>query len=260
MNNTAGRIILTAVAGLFCLAIVTEARVNLLDPWYPGQDCRLVQPGTFDTQVSLLRGERMLELPVSVSYAVDRPLEVGARWGVKHVDDVTGINDLILGLKYVVLTSEEHAANICGEAGVQLPTADSSNGIGTGAVALILHWTLQKQLKKETGYDISSFFGLGYTINSENSDKLQLGNVFWYHIGAAYDYDAALRFYGELKGFNHTPVKVAGTTVDDSDFQELYLAPGADILFKNNMVLTTAILIGLTPTSNDVGILLSTRF
>ncbi|MGA2090338.1 MAG: transporter [Endomicrobiales bacterium] len=251
---------LAAVATLLCLSASIEARINLLDPWFPGQDCWVAKPGTLDTQVSFLRGQNFYEIPVSVSYVVDNPLEVGARWGVKDLNNISGIDDLILAMKYLLLNSVEHKTNICGEAGVQLPTGDPTNGIGTGAVALILHWTMQKLLKEETGYDLSLLFGLGYTINSENSEKETLGNVFWYHVGCAYDFNDYLRFYGELKGFNHAPYEQSGTVVANSDYQELYLAPGADIRFKNDLVISSAILIGLTPQSNDLGVLISTKF
>lgn len=260
MRAITARFFFTALLAVTVFCAPAAARVNLLEPWHPGVDNTVPPTGTLTAQAAILRGEHLLEVPLSISYGVDTPLEAGARWGIRHVNDDTGISDLMIAVKYVVLTSPAHAATILFEGGAQLPTGDSSSGVGTGAVDFLLNWTLTKNLKAETSHDIDAYFGLGYTVTTENSDELKRGNMFLYRLGAGWNYDQHVRLYGELKGLNHVHAKYAGSRVDDSSFQELYLAPGADLRLIPSLPLSTAILFGLTPESHDVGLLISTVF
>lgn len=260
MRAITPRIFSAALLAVTVFCAPAAARVNLLEPWHPGVDNTIPPPRTLTAQAAILRGERLLEAPLSISYGVDIPLEAGARWGIRHVNDDTGISDLMIGFKYVLLTSPVHAATILFEGGAQLPTGDSSSGVGTGAVDFLLNWTLTKNLKTETGRDIDAYFGLGYTVTSENSDELKRGNMFLYRLGAGWEYDRQVRLYGEIKGFNHAHTTYAGSRVDNSGFQELYLAPGADLRLIPSLPLSAAILFGLTPESHDVGLLISTAF
>lgn len=260
MRAITARVLTAALLAVAVLGAPASARVNLMEPWHPGVDSTIVKPCSIIGQAALLRGERLLEAPLSLSYGVDRPLEAGARWGLRHVNDDTGISDLLIAFKYLALSAPAHAATILFEGGVQLPTGDSSTGVGTGAVDFLLHWTLTKNLKAETGRDIDAYFGLGYTVTSENSDGFMRGNIFWYHLGAGWEHNQYLRLYAEIKGFNHAHASLDGSRVEDSSFQELYLAPGADIRLIPALPLSAAILLGMTPESHDVGLLISTAF
>jgi hypothetical protein len=239
---------------LFFLSAPLEARINVLEPWYPGLDTSVGDVYSYQAGGSFLAAERTLEVPFYLSYVPDPRLEAGGRWGVKLFEGKAGINDLLMGLKYRFMQESDQAPAVIGEAAVSLPTGDSKNGLGTGSVDLLLHWALQKQIQQVTGY-----FGLGMRLNSENGDNVRQGSVFFYHAGAGYDYRPGLRLYGELKGFNHAEMKVSGLAVGNSSYQELYLAPGADYTCCG-YVFSGALLIGLTPESNDLGLLVSTRF
>lgn len=248
------RLLISCFAALL-LALPLEARINLFEPWYPGQDTGIGPLYSYQPVAAILKGDAFTEVPFSFSYMARNNLEVGGRWGIRSFSGHTGISDLLLGAKYQFTngTSEE-MPRVIGEAAFSLPTADSKQALGTGAVSLLLHWSLEKQIREFTGY-----FGLGVQLNSENSDKVKLGNIFSYHVGARYPYNDQWKLYGEFKGFNHAAPEFSGTTVGES-FQELYLAPGADFLYRKDLTISGALLIGLTPESHHLGLLIGTTF
>jgi hypothetical protein len=246
-------LLLTAVVLLTGLR-TAHARINVFDLWYPGHDSTLGPVYSYEPVAGLITGERFFELPVHFTYVSGPRTEVGGRWGIRSVDGRTGISDLLLGLKYQFLNGSSRYPRVVGETAVSLPTADYTRGLGTGAGGLLLEWLLEQEIRDVTGY-----FGLGIRLNGENSDRVQEGNVFNYHLGAGYTYAPRWRFYGELKGFNHGRPKVNGELAG-SAYQELYLAPGLNFFWSARNTLSAALLIGLTPESSDIGLFISSNF
>jgi len=251
------RFLLTLVAALASVVLTVVpllARINLFDPWYPGIDSHIGPLYSYRSTIGLIRGERLIELPVSMTCVSQPRIEVGGRWGLRSFAGNTGINDLQLGMKYQFVEETAEQPFVIGEAGIVLPTADADHGLGAGAVGLLLNWALQKNIDILTGY-----FGLGVQVNSENANRDKPENVFFYRIGASYPYREPWRLYGEFKGFNHGIARIKGVDVGES-YQELYLAPGASYVYDNRTLLSAALLIGLTPESQRIGLLISTMF
>ena len=239
------------VASLLMLASNLQARINILEPWHPGQDSTIGLKDSCQMIAAARSGERFFEVPYQFSYAADRQFEVGGRWGILSVPGAVGINDLAIGAKYQFIDGKGDKPAVIGEAAVSLPTGDSTKGLGTGAVGAWFHWALEKKFSDKVAY-----FGLGLNINSKNSDKLKLGDVFYYHIGASMPYKANMRLHAELKGFNHGNAQLDSVSLND-EYQELYLAPGINYFWKKKSVISGSLLIGLTPKSSDIGILIS---
>jgi hypothetical protein len=254
MKNRIGLRWIAAACLMAALAAPSSARINIFEPWQPGLDTRIGTLYSYQATAGLIRGERLLELPVSFSYTADQRMEVGGRWGIRSLAGETGISDLLLGLKYQFLQETADQPYIVGEAGVTLPTADEDAGLGTGTVGLQLDWELEKSIDPVTTY-----FGLGIQLNSENSSKDRPGNIFSYRIGASYPYRDPWRLYGEFKGFNHGVSRVNGIEAAES-YQELYLAPGVTYAYSKRTLLSGALLIGLTPESHKIGLLVNGTF
>ncbi len=238
-------------------AATASARVNLLEPWYPGQDMSVNTAFTYMPEAAVIMGEKRFETPAQVTFAVDPRVELGARWGLKYFDGNFGVSDLLIGMKYRFLdgTGSTREPSVIGEAAISLPTGNSSNDLGTGAAGLLLHWAMEKEI-----YPVVGTFGLGIRINGESGSDIRTGNVFSYHAGAAYRYAEDIRLIGELKGFNHSSSKQNGTTVPGSDFQEFYLAPGIQYSLDRTHTLSGALLIGLTSGSDDIGLFATINF
>ncbi|MFH1367782.1 MAG: transporter [Elusimicrobiota bacterium] len=250
MKKTAKLIVM-----MLFFAGAAEARINMFEPWHPGQDSKIRSEFSFQYIGSVLFGDKLQEIPFQLSYTAGKNIEVGGRWGVKNFDGHFGISDLLLGMKYGFLEETINKPSVIGEIGFSLPTADQNNGLGTGSVGLLLNWAIEKRIETLTGY-----FGLGMAMYSENSDKVQYGNIFSYHVGAGSQYNKLLRIHMEFKGFNHGAAKTAGIQTLDN-YQEMYLAPGANYNWtKQNMILSGSLLFGLTPESHKLGFIISSNF
>lgn len=242
---------------VFCVALIScesFARINLFEPWHPGQDSVVGEPYSYNGIVSFISGEKLLEIPFCFTYVSRTKFELGGRWGFKYADGNGGINDLLIGTKYQFVEESTKNPAVFAEGAVSLPTGDSSKGIGSGAVSLLLNWGIEKKIENVTGY-----FGLGDKLNSENADGLQEGNVFSFHIGISSPYKKEFFFFGEIKGFNHWPSKLKGAEITKT-YQELYFAPAVSYTYKPNKTLYGALLVGLTSESHDVGLFISTNF
>jgi len=233
---------------------ILTAKINVLEPWLPGQDIAVGEQYSYEPEVSFIAGEYFYELPARFTYSASPDLEVGARWGIKMVREEAGINDLLLGLKYRIIEKTEHGPGIAGEAAVSLPTGDFRKNLGTGAASLLMHWVLEQNISP-----VNAYLGLGVQLNSENDDEVTYGNVFSYHAGAEYVYGEFYNFYGEIKGFNHAWTKISGTKTIEP-YQELYFSPGMLFKWDDNIHFSSAFLIGLTEESNDLGFILSVKF
>lgn len=236
------------------LPAMASAAVNLLEPWKPGMDVSTLKPASYQMAAGLRTGEHFWELPFTFSYGLANHCESSARWGIISNSGNTGINDLQLGIKYLIADGRGDAASVLIEAGLSLPTADSDHGLGTGATALSAQWAAKFPID-----EVQGSVGLGVTLNAENSDHVQQGNVFFYRAGAEWPYRSDLTVVGELKGFNHGNVTIDGREFNSS-FQELYAAPGIITKIEGKYPLAAALLIGLTSHSNDVGLSITFSF
>lgn len=243
-----------AVAALLTPALVSAA-VNLLEPWKPGMDVSVIKPMAYQTAAGFRSGEHVWELPLTFTYGIAPKLEAGARWGIISESGSTGINDLQIGAKYRINENRtNNAPAVLVEAAASLPTGDSNHALGTGATALSAQWAAKFPVD-----EVNGFAGLGITLNAENSDHIRQGNVFFYRAGAEWPYRSDLTIIGELKGFNHGKGTFSGSEVD-SDFQELYLAPGIATTIEGKYPLSAALLIGMTSHSHDLGLSITVSF
>jgi hypothetical protein len=238
----------------FSLTTGGEARVNLFQFWHPGMDTAVGPIASYDLRVAALAGENLAAVPVAFSYVPAPRLEAGAQWGLRSTDSRFGISDILLAAKYHFISESAENPAVIAEAGVSLPAADYENNLGSGSTDFLFQWALEKSFDPFTGY-----FGLGFTLNGKNGDQVQAGNCFVYRIGCRYPARTNLHLYGELKGVNHAALKVNNTAVASSDYQELYLAPGADFWFMSTP-LSASFLFGLTPESHDIGVYLAASF
>ena len=238
----------------FVLASECEARINLLELWHPGLDMTMGVPASYQLRSAFLWGDHFFEVPAEFTYVTSQNIEVGGRWGIKSNSGKLGLNDLMLGGKYIFLKEKGQYPGVLGEAAVSLPTGSFSDGTGTGSADFLFHWAAAKKFSK-----YESTFGLGIRLNGENTDKYSAGNVFFYHIGASYPLQSDTTVYGELKGYSHGRSKLNGTDLND-DYRELYIAPGVDYSLDRVWKFSCSLLIGLTSESNKLGLIVSTKF
>jgi hypothetical protein len=253
-------LVLFVPALLVVWPLACEARVNVFEPWYPGLDMTVGAPYSSQLEGRFIAGERFWEIPAEFTYVTSRNVEVGGRWGLRSSSGNMGIGDLMLGGKYLFVDETADVPAVAGEFAISLPTGKFSDGIGTGSVDCLMQWLAKKKFRAVEGT-----FGLGMRFFSENSDKYTFGDTFFYQLGVSKQVNNSnikelSALYCEIKGTNHGKAKFDGSTIGDSDYQELYLAPGADIVVQKSLKLNTSLLIGLTSKSSDIGILINTRF
>ncbi|MCB4790986.1 MAG: transporter [Elusimicrobia bacterium] len=233
---------------------LSQARINIFDPWHPGQDSAIGDVNSYQSVFTFKSGTNFFELPVHFTYIATDKTEAGGAWGIKSAGGKTGINDLQLGIKYQLMDGLGNKPAVLGEIAASLPTADSTRELGLGSAGFYVHWALEKKFENIVGY-----FGLGLGIFGENSDKVKQGNIFMYHIGTSFPYKNKYRLHTELKGYNHSNTKINGVEFLDS-YQEMYFAPGVNYFWKKKHTLSASLLIGLTSKSNDLGLFLACNF
>jgi hypothetical protein len=251
-NMRRSSLILSAL--ILSVSSYSYARINILDPFHPGQDSTIGSIDSYQAIATFKKGDGYTELPVQFTYIPTEKLEAGGSWGIKSVNGQTGINDLMAGIKYQFLNGQGEKPAVIGEVAASLPTADSNKGLGLGASALWFHWALEKKFDDVVGY-----FGIGLGAFGENGDKIKQGNVFYYHIGTSMPYKNKYRIHTEIKGFNHGHTQFNGVDVVNS-YQELYLAPGVNYFWKKKHTLSASLLFGLTSDSNKLGLFLASTF
>src|SRR3989339_365016 len=225
------------------------ARINLLEPWFPGQDTKIAEETSSQFIASFISGDELWELPLQYSIVPGPKYEIGARWSLKSVAGRAGISDILLGAKFKLMDETSSKPSIIGETALSLPSGDYTRGLGTGGIGLLLNWALEKKLRRYTGY-----LGLGIQLNTENPDRVQQGNTFFYHFGASWPYRELFRLHAEFKGFMHSPLKAQGVSVG-STVQEFYLAPGLNYKLDARHTLSCSVLIGMTPESDRLGLI-----
>jgi hypothetical protein len=274
----------TLALTLFSLlaAPALHARISVLQPWGLNfQDRRPTLAKQIDQSVGTQWGINgvspsgaatdadFLTVPYQVTYGVVDRLEIGASWGLQWVDRPNrssqfGIPDIVIGTRYRFF-EPDRASRTPGldlEAGFSLPAASFDKGLGTGALGVMFGWGLILPLDPARVH-----FGLGYRLNTENSDNIKVGNVFSYNMGLTLPWNQIprvprsreeLSLLAELKGLTHSKSKLSGATFG-SEADELYLAPGA-LWNSGRFQYLGNLLIGLTTDSSDIGVNFEFRF
>ena len=262
---------------------ISEARISSLSPWTFQE--RLATPkGAVDQSVGFQVGfngitptggntdSTFLLFPYQLTYGVYDKVEVGASWGLEYVgrknqSNQFGINDLSVAARYRFFdpSRTKRDPGLDFEFGLSFPTASFEKGLGTGAVGILFGWGLVLPLDP-----VRMHVGMGYRLNTENSDDVRLGHVFSYNAGASYplklrNVKEPLTLLGEIKGFNRSRNKFRGENAGPQS-DELYLAPGAAWKFAVGgrypypFRLLGQLLIGLTSDSSDVGFSFELQF
>ncbi len=250
-------------------------KISLLDPW-TFNDRAITKLNTLDQSAGFQFGfdgvspsgadseTKFTRYPYLLHYGVMENLEIGAEWGLVHIkrqnySPQMGINDLQTGIRYRFFDADraKRVAGLDAEFGFSFPTASYEKGLGTGGLGILFGWGLILPLDPATAH-----VGLGFKLNTENSDNVRVGNVFSYNAGFSYPYfimHKKTQLQMELKGFNHARNKLSGENIG-SNADELYIAPGLSWNINKTFNLQGSFLIGLTGASSDIGLNLDVRF
>ncbi|OGR82605.1 MAG: hypothetical protein A2901_00705 [Elusimicrobia bacterium RIFCSPLOWO2_01_FULL_54_10] len=253
----------------------SEARISLFFPWM-FQERPATQTHALDQSVGFQTGwsgvspaggsndSTHILFPYEITYGVMKQLEVGAGWGLQYLDrknqsDQFGIIDLQLAAKYRLFDADrvKRMPGLDVEMGFSFPTASFEKGLGTGAFGILFGWGMVLPLDP-----LRMHAGMGFRLNTENSDDVRLGHVFSYNVGASLPIKQVHKDFaaiGELKGFNHGKSKFRGNAVGSAS-DELYLAPGASFNLPHNLRMLGQLLIGLTGDSSDAGFSFELQF
>lgn len=263
-------------------AQAAHARISVLQPYsWAFQDRQPTMAGKFDQSVGFQWGINgvspsggatdtdFFAVPYQVTYGVMDKLEVGAGWGLHWVDRPNrssqfGIPDMVIASRYRFFDADRAARTpgLDAEFGFSLPTASFDKGLGTGGLGVLFGWGLVLPLDP-----VRAHFGLGYRLNTENSDDVKVGNVFSYNLGMSIPWNSIpavaksrdeLELTGELKGMTHGRNKLKGNGFGPEP-DELYLSPGVKWNGQRFQYLG-ALMIGLTTDSSDIGMNLEFRF
>lgn len=202
--------------------------------------------------------------PYQITYGALEKLEVGAVWGIEHAarknkSGQFGLNDLAIAGKYRFFDADraERTPGLDAEIGFSFPTASFEKGLGTGAFGVIFGWGMVLPLDPARMQ-----VGMGYRLNTENSDDVRLGHVFSYNAGVSFPLQLVHKDFsviGELKGLNHSKNKIKGESTG-SAADELYLVPGAAFALPRGMRALGQVMIGLTADSSDAGFSFELQF
>lgn len=263
------------------LALEAEARMSLFSSWTM-EERKLLSKAELDQSAGLLfavkgipppassRDADFILAPYQISYGLEHQLELGAAWGFlmnnrPGQNNQLGITDLQMGGRYVFMQANraERTPGLDVEAGLSFPTGSFARGLGTGALGFLTQWGLVLPLDP-----VQVQLTMGYRINLENSDNVRVGNIFSYSLGAQFPAQLLglhtawaddLSCGAALRGANHTKDKINGETFG-SEADELYFAPGARYRINQQLSLESALLVGLTSDSSDIGLQILARF
>jgi hypothetical protein len=239
---------------VLCSAPAVFAGINVFEPLIAGKDTSIGPANSYEFRGTGIFLEQQTEVPFDLVFNATTKMQVGGRLGLISIGGETGLDDMLLGLKYQFQKQFQGTPAVVGEIAISLPTGENREGLGTGAVGLLLNWILEKDIEAVTGY-----LDLGVELNAENSDQNQAPNTFSFQLGARYPYVDNLNFFAELKGFNHGKQKIAGSYLGETT-NELYLAPGVSYTWQENRTLSGSLLFGMSSDSNTLGFVLSTNF
>ena len=80
-----------------------QARLNVFEPWHPGNDMTIIEKDSYEYMGSILIGESYWELPFAISCNATDKMEVGSTIGILNLDIASGtelgISDLLIGMK-----------------------------------------------------------------------------------------------------------------------------------------------------------------
>jgi hypothetical protein len=266
---------LSILIALLLFAPNLEAKISSLSPWtfqerLPTSEGKIDQSAGFQFGVNGVSPSgadtdaRFAGFPYQLTYGLMEKVEIGASWGLQWIDrreksGQFGIADMTVAGRYRFFDADRASRNpgLDLEAGFSFPTASFEKGLGTGGLGILFGWGLVLPLDP-----VRAHFGMGFRLNTENSDSVKVGNVFSYNGGISYpmkQYKDEISLTGEIKGFNRSRNKRSGAT-EGPESDELYLAPGAGWKFRQKARLAASLLIGLTAQSSDIGLNLELQF
>jgi len=239
------------------------ARVNMLEPWSPGLD--FTTPETFWNHDAHMRmgfggrGTDLFELGYILTTPVSPDWEAGGGLNFLSLDTraghKSGLGDISLGAKYKLPRGYiPPALELCGEAGLTLPTGNADKGLGAGGAGLFLGGDFQGAMSD----NVTGYTHLGFRVFTKGQDT-QLGGIVEYAFGIKYLVDSEWLASADVRGFNHGRDKHKGVKSDS--YEEIYLAPGA--VYRPHRLpaeFLGSILVGLTGESYDFGLQLSAKF
>lgn len=252
-----------------------SARISSISPW-SFQDRRATLRGKFDQSLGFQfgtdgvspsgadTGASFITLPYHLSYGLADKVEIGTTWGLLWLDrnnksNQIGIYDLQIAARYRFFEASrtERMPGLDTEFGLSFPTASFDKGLGTGGLGIQFGWGLLLPLDP-----VRAHVGMGFRLNTENSDNVKVGNVFSYNGGITYPVSTTkgkIDLTAEMKGFNHSRNKISGQN-DGPAPDELYLSPGMNWRLHRGFQLMGSFLIGLTSDSSDIGLSMELRF
>jgi hypothetical protein len=241
----------------------SAARVNMLEPWSPGLDFTI--PQTFWNHDVHMRsgfgkkGTDLFELGYVLTTPVSPDWEAGGGLNYQSLDtpagSESGLGDLFLGAKYKL--PEGHlpqALQLCGEAGLTLPTGHADKGLGAGGVGLFLGGDFQGAMSD----NVTGYTHLGFRVYSKGQDT-HWGGIVEYALGVKYLIDGEWLATTDVRAFNHGRDEHKGIKSDGTE--EIYLVPGA--IYRPSRLpaeFLGSILLGLTGDSYDFGLQISAKF
>ena len=241
------------------------ARVNMLEPWSPGLDFATPQT-TWNHDVHMRTGfggrrsTDLFELGYILTTPVSPDWEVGGGLNFLNLHNSSafsgsGLSDLSLGAKYKLPRGYiPPALEVCGEAGLTLPTGNPDKGLGAGGAGIFAGGDFQGAMSD----NVTGYAHLGFRAFTRGQDT-QLGGIVEYTFGVKYLVDSEWLASTDVRGFDHGPDRRKGVRSDS--YEEIYLAPGA--VYRPHQLpaeFLGSILIGLTGPSYDLGLQLSAKF
>lgn len=264
--------IIIMIVSIFLTKPNLFARISTLSPWSL-QDRILTEKGKCDQSLGIQPGVNGVSptgadvdttfetFPYHLTYGLLNKMEIGAGWGLANVDRRNksaqfGITDLMVAARYRFFDASriDRMPGLDIETGLALPTASFEKGLGTGGLGISFGCGLVLPLDP-----VRAHFGLGFRLNTENSDDVQVGSTFSYSAGMTIPWQKSLSLTGELKGFNHSRNKKSGTKTGPTP-DEFYLSPGCIWKMNERFQMAGAVLIGLTAHSSDIGFNLELQF
>lgn len=208
-----------------------------------------------------------LDIPISLYWGMVDSLEIGFKVSAMSINSGSnsekGVSDIIVGTKYNFLSPakkklyEENKSydlsafpDVSGEFCFSLPTGDFKKGLGTGAVGIILNWLLEKEIQLRSGNKFNSFFGVGYRINTTNSDSYKYGNELFFNVGSYFRLKEKYILSCGFRGISHDNDEYYSNTITDSRYTENYIFGGLSYDLGVYQQFFSAISIGLDSKSN----------
>lgn len=199
--------------------------------------------GTFELEsgIEVDPGD-FVDTPMLMKYGVTPRTEfVFGGSPIRHNDDAdnTGLGDVVLGARHRLVDESADDPAIAVAALIKLPTADASDGLGTGETDVFFSLAMDKKIEDVRAV---GFYRLGL-LGSPFGD----GNDLEHDLAAAGTVRVAqnLDLYGEL----------AGVFIPEYDFEALFATFGANFLIGPGTVFDAGFRFGISDEAPDFTLL-----